>query len=387
MIMPTWTPPVGALAELTPSLRPLEAFKDQTIVLSGLDNTGGLANDAGPHSRMQAAWLTGSHARRTEGPDLQVGISMDQVAAAELSADTPLTSLELSVDFTDLAGSCNGGYSCAYTSTIAWRSPTMPLPMEGNPRAVFTRLFGGSETTDAAARRSQLLKHRSLLDSVQDKVAALKKELGPTDVHHLNGYLDSVRDVERRVQIAMASDVELPVVERPAGIPTTYEPYAKLMFDLLALAYQTDLTRVSTFMMACELSYKAYPEIGVPDAHHPLSHHGGNAESIKKLSVLNSFHMSMFAYFVEKLRAIPHGSGSLLDTTVVLFGSGMADPDQHSLLNCPTLLIGGRALGLSGGRHVRYPSGTPLANLHVSVLRTLGVPADHFGDSSGTIAL
>jgi hypothetical protein len=330
--------------------------------------------------------LTGVHAKKTEGADLQAGTSMDQIAAGQLGKETQLASLEMTLEYTEMLGACDAGYACAYSNTIAWRSPTTPLPMEIDPRAVFERLFGEGDTTDPAARLVRIAEDRSILDSLTQDVARLSRQLGARDRSKLGEYLDAIRDVERRIQRAEEQSTrELPVIQQPAGVPSTFEEHSKLMFDMLTLAYQADLTRVSTFMMGHEVSSRAYPEIGVPDAHHPLSHHQGDKEKISKCIKVNLFHMQMFAYFVEKLRATPDGDGSLLDHSVLMYGGGISDGNQHSHLNLPMLLIGGGSGQLKGGRHIRYPQNTPLANLHVSVLDKLGVPTGSFGDSNGQL--
>ena len=389
-IMDQWTPAAeGAAFEWSPTLAPLAPFRNHVLVLSGLVNKPAipLPNEgAGDHARAAGTFLTGVRAKKTEGADIQAGISMDQIAARELGKETQLASLEMTLEYTEMLGACDAGYACAYSNTIAWRGPTTPLPMEIDPRAVFERLFGDGDTTDRAARLSRIAEDRSILDSLMQDVARLGLKLGARDRSKLGEYLEAIRDVERRIQRAEEQSArELPVIEQPAGIPPTFEEQSKLMFDMLALAYQADLTRVSTFMMGHEVSSRAYPEIGVPDAHHPLSHHQGDKEKIAKCIKVNLFHMQMFAYFVEKLRSTPDGDGSLLDHSVLMYAGGISDGNQHSHVNLPVLLIGGGSGQLKGGRHVRYPKDTPLANLHVSVLDKLGVPAGSFGDSNGQL--
>jgi len=389
VIMDKWTPATeGAGFEWTPTLAPLAPFRDQLLVLSGLVNKPAVPypnEGAGDHARASATFLTGVHAKKTEGADIQAGISMDQIAAKELGKETQLASLEMTLEYTEMLGACDAGYACAYSNTIAWRSPTTPLPMEIDPRAVFERLFGDGDSTDRAARLSRIAEDRSILDSLARDVTRLGRGLGARDRSKLGEYLEAIRDVERRIQRAEEQSTrELPVIEQPAGIPPTFEEQAKLMFDLLALAYQADLTRVSTFMMGHEVSSRAYPEIGVPDAHHPLSHHQGDKEKIAKCTKVNLLHAQMFAYFVEKLRSTPDGDGSLLDHSMLLYGGGISDGNQHSHLNLPLVLLGGAAQ-FKGGRHIQYPKDTPLANLHVSVLDKLGVRVDGFGDSTGQL--
>jgi hypothetical protein len=315
---------------------------------------------------------------------------MDQIAARAFANETQLASLELALEAVDTpnGGCAVNGYSCAYSSTIAWSTPTTPLPMEVNPRAVFERLFGTSDSTDQRTRLAQIQRNRSLLDAVTEQVARLEKRIGPGDRGKLTQYLDAVRDVERRVQKAEEQVArELPVVDRPAGVPATFEEHAKLMYDLLALAYQCDMTRVSTFLYGREASVRTFPEIGVSESWHPVSHHGDNPEQLEKQAKINSYHVKMFAYFLEKLRSTADGDGSLLDHTTILFGSGMSDSQRHMPRNLPTLIVGGPTADIKGGRHIRYPHGTPLANLHVTLLQKVGVPEEHLGDSTGRLDL
>src|SRR5262245_22120381 len=303
MMMPDWTPKgEGTAFEFSPILAPLQAYRDKLVVISGLaDKHGWPQGDegAGDHARASATFLTGVHAKKTEGSDIQAGISMDQIAAGTLGQETQLASLELALESVELLGACDAGYSCAYANTIAWRSPTTPLPMENDPRAVFERLFGGADTTDAASRAARVAKEKSILDSVTDRVRELQRGLAPRDQVKIGEYLDAVRDIERRIQkVEEQSARELPVVDRPAGIPPTFEEHARLMFDLLLLAFQTDMTRVSTFMLGREVSGRAYPEIGVPDSHHPTSHHQNDPEKLRKLEKINTFHLKQFVYFL-----------------------------------------------------------------------------------------
>ena len=390
MDMASWTPPAEGALELSPILGPLAAFKDRLVVLGGLDSTVADVNDNGPHPRAQTAWLTGARARRTEGVDLHAGISMDQIAAQEFGKETQLASLELALEAVDtLNGGCASyGYSCAYSNTIAWRSATTPLPMEVNPRAVFERLFGDADTTDKRERLARIQKTSSILDAVTQKIAHFQKQLGPVDRTKLDEYLEAVRDVERRIEKAEEQvDRDLPSVERPAGIPETFEAHGKLMYDLLTLAYQTDMTRVSTFLYGREASVRSFPEIGLADAWHPLSHHQNNPEQLAKQARINTFHMDLFGYFLEKLQSTPDGEGSLLDHTVLLYGSGMSDSNMHLYEDLPTLVVGGPAAQIEGDRYIRYPDGTPLANLHRTLLAKLGIPVESFGDSNGQLPM
>ena len=387
--MKKWTPPTEGPLELSEILQPLEKFKDRAVVLSGLDMQNADARDGGGvHSRIQPCWLTGQHAKRTEGPDMQVGISMDQVAARAIGGETQLASLELALESSDLLGACDLGYTCAYTATMCWRGPSTPLTMEYNPRAVFERLFGTSDSTDAKTRLADMRRGKSLLDSVSSDMVKLKKRVGPGDQAKLDEYVDAVRDVERRVERAeQQSGRELPSVEQPAGIPTEFKDYTKLMFDLNVLALQADLTRISTFMVGRELSVRTFPEIGVPEQHHGLSHHQDQIEKLEKQAKLNVYHLQLFTHFLERLASTPDGEGSLLDHTLMLYGSGMSNSNLHLPYDVPTIVFGGSTFGIKGGRHVRHPKGTPLTNLQLSLLDKMGVPAERFGDSTGRLEI
>jgi hypothetical protein len=389
IVMDKWTPAtVGKTFELTPTLLPLQPFRDRLVVVSGLNSIPPktvLAEATGVHARASTRFLTAVPPKFTaSGSQVEAGVSMDQLLAKQLSEYTQLASLELALDSSESAGTCDLGFSCAYTNTISWRSPTTPLPMEHNPRAVFERLFGASGTTDSTARRAIAQQDRSLLDSVTTKVSELERGLGPRDRAKLGEFLEAVRDVERRIQRAEEQSArELPVIGQPAGVPGTFADHARLMFDLQVLAYQCDLTRVVTFMIGREFSGRTYAEIGCPDAHHPTSHHQGDADKIARLTKINLFHMQLFASYLEKLRATPDGDGSLLDHVMIVYGAGMADGNSHSPENLPLLLLGGGAGLLNGGRHVAYPAATPLANLHVSLLNKMGIPVERLGDSNG----
>ena len=388
--MRAWTPPgaAGAL-ELTPVLEPLAGVREQVNVLSGLADKVAIPREGegvGDHARAASTWLTGVHVKKTEGADIQAGTSVDQIAARAFGAETQLTSLELAIDSVEVLGACDQGYSCAYVNTIAWRTPTTPLPMENNPRAVFERLFGATDSTDVEARLARLRQDRSILDFVTGEADAIRRTLGAGDRQKLAQYLDAVRDVERRIQKAEEqSDREIPVVEQPVGIPDTFEEHCRLMFDLLLLAYQTDLTRVSTFMFGKEVSGRSFPEIGVPGGHHGYSHHQNDPENLAMLARINTYHIRQFAYFLERMQATPDGDGSLLDHSLFIYGSGISDGNLHFHLDLPTLLAGGAAGRVKGGRHLRYASDTPIANLHVAVLDKLGLPVEAFGDSTGTL--
>ena len=296
------------------------------------------------------------------------------------------SSLELALDGRDFAGSCDAGFSCAYTNTISWRTPTTPLPMENNPRVVFERLFGDSGSTDPAVRLARIKEDRSILDSVTEKVADLQRGVGPDDRNKINQYLDAVRDVERRIQKAEEqSSRELPLVQQPVGVPATFEEHMRLMFDLQLLAYQIDLTRVASFMVGREISGRTYNEIGISDAHHPLSHHLNDPVKIETMSKINKYHVSLFADFVEKMQSTPDGDGSLLDHSLLLYGAGMSNSNAHAPVNLPIMIVGGAAGGLKGGRHITYPENTPMANLLMAIMDTLGMPMDKVGNSNGTL--
>ncbi len=387
--MKKWTPATEGPLELSPILSPLAAFRNRVVVVGGLDMQNADARDGGGvHSRIQPCWLTGQHAKRTEGPDMQVGISMDQVAAREIGGETQLASLELALETNDILGACDLGYTCAYTSTLSWRGPKTPLPMEHNPRAAFERLFGTSDSTDPRTRAADLQRDRSILDSVLGDMADLKKTVSAPDQAKLDEYVDAVRDVERRIQRAeQQADRELPTVSQPPGIPSEFADYAKLMFDLNTLALQADMTRISTFMMARELSVRTYPEIGVPDQHHALSHHQDQLEKLERQAKLNVFHMELFTHFLKALNSAKDGDGSLLDHTMILYGSGMSNSNVHLPYDVPTVVVGGKLFGITPGRHVRHPKGTPLTNLQLGMLEKMNVRVDRFGDSTGTISL
>jgi hypothetical protein len=387
--MDAWTPASTGALDLTPALQALAPFRDQTLVVTGLDHDPATPKGliAGQHSRVMASWLTGVRVVPTEGPGFRNGTSMDQLAAREIGADTQLRSLELTLESVEMAGACEQNYTCVYSGTIAWRAPDVPLPMEINPRAVFERLFGDSGTTDAHARAARTRKDRSLLDSVHEKVARLDRTLGPDDRAKLAQYVDAVRDVERRIQTAEEQSTrELPVVDQPAGIPHTYDEHATLMFDLMALAFQTDLTRVATFMIGREMSVRTFPQIGISEPHHPLSHHQNNPDKLAGQAKLNAYHVRLFTHLLEKLRAVREGEGTILDHSILLYGSGMSDSNIHAALNLPTLVVGGGAGQIKGGRHLRYPSGTPFTNLQMSLLEKLGVRIERFGDSTGRLS-
>ncbi len=388
MVMQKWRPATeGRDFEVTPILAPLAPFREDLLVLGGLDQTiayplPGEVGGVAPHERAGGAFLTSRHPTR-QG---ELGISVDQIAARVLARETQLASLELALHDTDLVGQCEKGWNCAYMRTLSWRGPSTPLPNENSPRGVFERLFGDNDSTDPAQRLARHRKDHSLLDSVTEATHRLLSIVGATDRAKLSEYLDSVRDVERRIQTAEdQSDRDIPTLERPGAIPAAFDEHAKLMFDLLLLAFQTDLTRVFTLMMGREQSDRSFREIGIPDAHHMLSHHSNDPAKIVKIEQINIFHTEMLAYFLDKLRSTPNADGSLLDQSMILFGSGISEGNVHSFVDLPILLAGGKAAGIRGGAHIRYPQGTPLSNLHMTLLDRLGTPVEKMGDSTGKL--
>ncbi len=393
IMMDKWTPDTeGANFALKPILEPLAPFKDRMLIVSGLShNEGGRARqgeNTGDHARAGASYLSGVHPKKTEGADTQAAVSMDQIAARQIGSENQLSSLELCMDTPELLGQCEAGYSCAYMNSICWRTPTTPLPMENRPRVVFERLFGDSESTEPAVRLSRIKQDRSILDSVSKKANRLKAELGATDKLKVNEYLDAIRDVEHRIQNAEAqSDRKLPKLERPSGVPETFTDHAKTMFDLQVLAYQTDMTRVITFMVGREFGGRTYQEIGIPEGYHALTHHQYNAEKIAKVTQIQTYHARHLAYYLEKLRSTPDGDGSLLDHMVVLYGGALSDGNSHLHDNLPTVLVGGASGQLKGGRHLRVTKDTPMTNLLLSMLDMVGARQDKLGDSTGRLNL
>jgi hypothetical protein len=391
--MERWIPAGdGANFELTSTLQPLAPFRDRLLIITGLANKPAypaVGEGTGDHVRASATFLTGVHPKKTEGPDIRAGMSMDQIAARALGRDTQLTSLELCLDTNELIGACEAGYSCAYANTLSWRNETTPLPMENQPRAVFERLFGDSDDTTQAARLARIRDDRSVLDSLVQEVARLQRRLGPGDNAKVTQYLDAIRDIERRIQKAEEqSHLVLPAMERPSGgIPSTFAEHARLMFDLQLLAYQCDMTRVTTFLLSREVSPRTYTEIGIPDPHHGLSHHQNNPVSMEKLAKINTFHIEQLAYFLGKLQATPDGDGTLLDHLTLLYGCGISDSNQHTHDNLPILVVGGGAGSIQGGRHVRVKKDTPLTNLQLTLLDKVGVPIETLGDSTGRLEL
>src|SRR2546425_6454632 len=388
MSMPYWFPKTERpLQELPPTLQSLSELKDRILLIGGLaDESANLVKGGGDHARSAGTFLTSVPFKITAGADVFGSVSVDQIAAKELAKVTQLASIELGIESNAMLGNCDGGASCAYTNTIAWSTPTTPLPIENDPRAVFERLFGTSGSTDQAARLSRMRRDRSILDRVGDALTGLERVIGPADRVKLDEYLSAARDAERRIQMAETQNTrELPAVDQPLGGPANYAGHARLMMDLLALAYQTDLTRISTFMLPRDVSGRAYPEIGVSDSHHPLSHHQDKPPNLERLHKVNEYHFQQFAYLVEKMASIPAGDGTLLDSTLFLYGTGISDSNTHFHDDLPIALVAGKTTGITGDRYIRYPKGTPLANLHLTLLDKLGVHIESFGDAKGRL--
>lgn len=389
-IMEQFTPAEdGANFAITPILQPLAPFRDKFSVLSGLSSVQalGLAGETGgEHPRACATYLTGVHVVtqniRTGNDEVRAGVSIDQIAARELEKFTEIGSLEIGIEESEL--SCDG--SCAYTNTICWRDATTPLPMQNQPRAIFERMFGASDSTSPEQRRARTERNRSILDFVSGEVNRLMGNLGPSDRRTVDQYLDAVRDIERRIQKAEQQSARaLPTLTRPAGIPEVFRDHIKLMFDLLTVAFQTDLTRVASLQVGHEMSNAPYPEIGIPDPHHPFTHHQGDPVKIAKSVEINIYHMQMFAYFLEKLRSTPDGNGNLLDHSMIVYGSGLGDGNLHIPKSLPIVLAGGGSGKLRGGQHIRYAKDTPLSNLYLALLERLDVRMEKFGDSTGVL--
>ena len=378
-----WTPPgKDTLDELSPSLSPLASVKKHCAILTNMELRNAYP---GTHATSNASFLSAAKAKRTESTDYHLGTTVDQVAAQQIGRSTQLPSLELSMDLLSVVGQCDNGYACVYQNNLSWSSPTTPLPAEAHPRLVFENLFG--EGGGASDRQAALKKRASLLDSVTEELKRLQKTLGPSDRNRVAQYLESVRDVERRIQQAEvdAKDNKLPDLDRPTGVPADYADHVKLMFDLQLLAMQGDITRVITFQLAREASTRIYSEIGVTEPHHPLTHHGNDPAKIAQTAKINQFHVGLFAGFLEKLAATPEGNGSLLDHVLYLYGSGMGNPNVHNHINLPIIVAGGAAGNMQGNRHIRYDEATPLANLHLTLLDKVGVKLDSFADSNGKV--
>ncbi len=389
MAMGYWLPKdQGAMGKLSPTLSSLEPWRPNVTVVSGLDHTTApLAKQGGEHAKSSGCFLTATTYDARNQTDVIAGVSIDQIVARKTGAETQLASLELSLDSPTILGQCNNT-ACSLVNNISWRTATLPNQPENDPRAIFERIFGTATSTDAAARLSRIQRDRSLLDFVSDEIGGLSRTLGPVDRVNLDEYLESVRDVERRIQKATEQNArELPVVDQPMGIPRNYTDHAHIMMDLLALAFQTDLTRVATFMYANEVSSRAYPEIGISESHHPLSHHQNDPAKIERLHKVNAYHVEQFAYLVGRMAGLKEGDGTLLDQSLLTYGTGISDSNTHLYDDVPIAVVAGRKTGVQGGRHLRQASGTRLGNLWLTVLQLMDVQADRFGDSAGTVAL
>jgi len=386
-----WTPKTeGTDWEMTQTLKPLEAFRDRMVVISGLDNQQAAGHDGevgGDHPRACTAFLTGTHAKMTSGADLHAGISVDQIAAKEFGKETQLASLEIGLESSEIVGACESAYGCAYYDTISWRNDSTPLPMENRPRAVFERLFGDGGT-DPKVRLAIRSEDKSILDAVNADIKRLRGKVAGPDRAKVDQYVDAIRDVERRMQLAEKQDVHALPIGSPVGAPEAFSDYFKLMADLMALSWQTDMTRVITFQMGHEMSGRAYPELGFGDAHHPCTHHQGDREKQIKTTQINGLHTKMLAYYLGKLRDTKDGDGSLLDHSMILYGAGLSDANLHLYTDLPLLLVAGGVGGIKGGVHVRYPKRTPMANLHLAILDKANVPnSGKLGDSTGRLEL
>ena len=377
-----WALTGDTLDELSPTLSSLAPVREHVTAISNLELRNAYP---GTHATSNSAFLSAATAKLTESTDYYLGTTVDQIAAQHIGHETQLPSLEMSMDLLSIVGQCDNGYACVYQNNLSWSSPTTPLPSEAHPRIVFESLFGeGGSVSD---RRAALNRRASLLDSVTDEIVRLQNKLGAGDKRRVDEYIDTIREVERRIQRAESDTLEnpLPDLDRPVGVPASYADHARLMFDLQLLALQGDITRVITFQLARETSTRTYPEIGVSDPHHPLTHHGNDPAKIAKVAKINQFHVSLFSEFLQKMQATPEGDGTLLDHSLYLYGSGMGNPNLHDHQNLPILVAGGAAGNMKGGRHIRYDQPTPLANLHLTLLDKIGVRLDSFADSRGKI--
>ena len=390
-VMANWTPVKrGDNFKLSRTLAPLAPFQDHVVVVSNMAHQmaapAGPGDNGGDHTRSPTVFLSGVHPKRTDGADIRAGVTIDQIAALKIGQQTPLPSLEMATeDFSGLVGSCDVGFSCAYMNTISWRTPTTPLPMEINPRVIFDRLFGDGATSEERLERIE--QQRSILDAVAGQVRRLEPSLGATDRNRVAEYLDTVREIERRIQLAEKQNANstLAVPESPSGVPDDHETHTKLMFDLMAIAFQADITRISTFMMAREVSYRTFPKLGISESFHPASHHQNNPERLENLTKINTYHVSLVAHMLERLKSIPDGDGTLLDHSLILYGSGMSNSNVHNHSPLPVFVAGGAAGQIRGGRHLLYPDGTPMANLLLSILHKAGIPQESVGDSNGPL--
>ena len=384
MAMEYWTPKgEGTALELAPIMEPLAAYQDKMLVFSGIKASWNYI-----HAGASGSFLTGTPRGGKTEIEIIADVSIDQMLGKHFEQETQLSTLEICMDLPANAGACTGNLSCAYLDTLCWRSPTQPLPMDWNPRTVFEKLFGDSGTTDRGARARRLQQHKSILDSVTEKLADLKKELGPQDQVKMNEYADAVRDVERRIQMAeRQSTIELPTLEQPLGAPPVFEDHLALMMDLKVLAFQSDLTRVISFMLSKEQSPRPYPQIGVPEAHHPLSHHNNIPELIEKMSKINTYHAQLFSKYLAKLKATPDGDGSLFDNITILYGAGISNSNGHSGDNLPLMLVGGSAGKIKGGRHLKFSNKPSQANLLMTIMDKMDYPVEKVGGSNGKLPI
>jgi len=389
-VMAQWTPAEAGALKLSPVLAPLEPHRDRVVVISNLAHQmagpQGPGDNGGDHTRCPAVYLNGVHPKRTDGADIRAGATIDQIAAQKIGQNTLLPSLELAIeDYSGLVGSCDVGFSCTYMNTISWRTPTTPMPMEINPRVVFDRMFGDGATAEERLRRIE--SQRSILDAVTGQIRRLQGGLGTNDRNRVAEYLDTVREIERRIQLSeKQSKSNLDVPASPSGIPDEWEEHMKLMLDLMTVAFQADITRISTFMMAREVSYRTFPKIGISEAFHPASHHQNNAARLEALTRINTYHVTFLAYLLERLKNAPDGDGSLLDHSLILYGGAMSNSNVHNHSPLPVLVAGGAAGRMKGGRHLKYPENTPMANLLMTILEKAGIPQESVGDSTGFLS-
>jgi hypothetical protein len=388
--MKDWKPAAtGAGFEFSKILKPLEAFREDVLVLSGLDhhNANALGDGGGDHARAGACFLTGVHPKKTAGSDIRAGVSADQIAAQKVGSGTRVASLELGCEDSRTVGACDSGYSCAYTNSISWRGPQTPMPPETNPRIVFERLFGDQDfNLDPETRARRTAQRRSILDLVNDRTRKLVQDVGAADRRKLDEYMTGIRELEQRIDLAEKDQRSFkPDIEKPTGVPATFADYVKLMFDLQVLAFQADLTRVSTLLYGREASVRTYGEVGVSDPHHPLSHHRNLPENVEKITKINTYHTSLFAYFLEKMKSVKEGDGTLLDHSMIVYGGAINDGNSHSHVDLPVLVAGRGDGQLKPGRHIAYDKGTPMTNLYLSLLERMGVPTEKLGDSTGQL--
>jgi len=384
-IMDKWTPATeGAGFEFSPILKPLEPFRNRLNIISGMGHRA--ADSTAVHSLSPTTWLSGVRPKPTQGTDAFAGVTADQVAALTIGQDNILPSMELAIeDHSGLIGACDRDYGCIYMNTLSWRTPTTPLPMEINPRKVFERMFG--QGGSAADRMARIEGDRSILDAVMKEATGLQAKVGPQDRLKLNEYLENVREIERRIQKASQQvNASMKLPDQPAGIPFSYDEHVGIMFDLLALAYQANISRVFTFMMAREVSNRTYPQVGVHDGHHATSHHQNRADKIEKLVKIQNYHLTLFTKFLEKLNTTKDGDGTLLDHSLILYGSNMSNSNAHNHFPLPTLVVGGASGNMKGGRHIKEPDHTPMTNVLLTMLHKSGVEVESLGDSTGVIA-